>query len=257
MAGGQPPRQPLDDTWDTATAVCALAQYSARLKEAQASYHAVLTVNGKPARAWDVTPANALAASGPITVDAALLQPGANRIELKREGAGSLYYNALLTWYTADDPIKGMANRLAATRRYLRVIPVPDAKEDQPSEKLEPLAAGQVLKPGEVIEAEVTLHADNAFSYVCVVDPKPAGFEPLEQLSAEHSAEGAWVHQELRERQVIHYVDRLRQGQTVIRYRLRALTPGTFHALPAEVRASYRPEARGLSDEGRLEVSSK
>ena len=41
-----------------------------------------------------------------------------------------------------------------------------------------------------------------------------------------------WVYQELRDRKVALFLDKLPQGVWEIRYEMRAEVPGTFHALP-------------------------
>ncbi len=41
----------------------------------------------------------------------------------------------------------------------------------------------------------------------------------------------------------------------MLRYQLRAETPGKFHALPTTGFAMYAPEVRAISDEMRLEIA--
>jgi uncharacterized protein YfaS (alpha-2-macroglobulin family)/tetratricopeptide (TPR) repeat protein len=62
------------------------------------------------------------------------------------------------------------------------------------------------------------------------------------------------LHQELRDRRVAFFADRLPQGVWELRYELRAETPGKFHALPALAQAMYVPEIRGNGEELRIEV---
>ena len=52
------------------------------------------------------------------------------------------------------------------------------------------------------------------------------------------------MHQELRDRKVALFVDKLPQGVWEIRYELRAEVPGSFHALPLMGHAMYVPEIR-------------
>ena len=46
----------------------------------------------------------------------------------------------------------------------------------------------------------------------------------------------------------------LRQGEHVLKYRLRAEVPGKFHALPTKGWAMYAPEIKAISDEMRLGI---
>jgi len=63
------------------------------------------------------------------------------------------------------------------------------------------------------------------------------------------------VYQELRDRQVALFIDKLPQGVWEIRYDLRAEVPGQFHALPVVGHAMYVPEIRCNSVEVRIDVA--
>ncbi len=64
-----------------------------------------------------------------------------------------------------------------------------------------------------------------------------------------------WVYQELRDRKVALFVDKLPEGVWQIRYDLRAEVPGEFHALPVVGHAMYVPEIRCNGAELRVKVS--
>ena len=51
----------------------------------------------------------------------------------------------------------------------------------------------------------------------------------------------SWANLELRDQQVMFFVPYLSRGKHVLRYRLRAETPGTFRVLPASGFAMYAP----------------
>ena len=63
-----------------------------------------------------------------------------------------------------------------------------------------------------------------------------------------------WVYQELRDRKVALFIDKLPEGVWEIRYDLRAEVPGRFHALPVLGQAMYVPEIRCNGAEIRLKV---
>jgi uncharacterized protein YfaS (alpha-2-macroglobulin family) len=65
------------------------------------------------------------------------------------------------------------------------------------------------------------------------------------------------VHQELRDRKVAMFIDKLPEGTWEITYDLRAEVPGRFHALPVLGHAMYVPEIRANSDEIRLTVNDR
>jgi alpha-2-macroglobulin len=63
-----------------------------------------------------------------------------------------------------------------------------------------------------------------------------------------------WVYQELRDRKVALFVDKLPEGVWEIRYDFRAEVPGKFHALPVLGHAMYVPEIRCNGAEVRVTV---
>jgi hypothetical protein len=89
----------------------------------------------------------------------------------------------------------------------------------------------------------------------------PAGEEKMLDIPRSHWEEEneytgriRWVYQELRDREVALFLDKLAEGIWEIRYELRAEVPGQFHALPAMGHAMYVPEIRGNGTEIRINV---
>ena len=62
------------------------------------------------------------------------------------------------------------------------------------------------------------------------------------------------VYQELRDRKVALFLDRLPEGLWEIRYEMRAETPGQFHGMPVLGHAMYVPEVRCNGSEIRAGV---
>jgi len=85
-------------------------------------------------------------------------------------------------------------------------------------------------------------------------DLKSAGSEPMELRSGGHWAGGLCSHIELRDEKVVSFIGLLEQGTHVLRYKLRAETPGKFHALPTTGFAMYAPEVRAIIDEMQLGI---
>ncbi len=243
-------------TKDTATALLALSTYMDEHDELRSSYSATLLVNGQEVKGWEVTPQNALTFEGKVEVDPGLLRSGANRIEVKRDGAGALYYSAMLEYYTKEDPITAAGNLMSAERDYFRVVAYTDPEDSVRKERLEPIADGAEIASGEQIEVAVTIDAENEFDYVAFRDPKPAGCEPVDQTSG-GTWGGTYLYRELRDEEVTFFADHLPQGKTTIRYRLRAESPGVFRALPHNGFAMYRPDVRCLSDEAIVRVGER
>jgi uncharacterized protein YfaS (alpha-2-macroglobulin family) len=83
---------------------------------------------------------------------------------------------------------------------------------------------------------------------------KPAGCEPVQLQSGHTFGNDLWANVELRDDRVVFFAGHLGKGTHVLRYKLRAETPGRFHALPARGFAMYAPEIHAQSDELRLRV---
>ena len=145
---------------------------------------------------------------------------------------------------------------------------------------------------GERVEVVLTDEAKNHLEYLMFEDLKPAGFEATQLKSGpgatlrelrgdelRHRFEGGTeartgrgrrahggsfdegytgrsrrTHQELRDRKVAMFVDKLPDGLWELRYDLRAETPGAFHALPVLGHAMYVPEVRANGTEVRVTV---
>jgi uncharacterized protein YfaS (alpha-2-macroglobulin family) len=71
---------------------------------------------------------------------------------------------------------------------------------------------------------------------------------------SDYTGRSRWVYQELRDRKVAMFIDKLPQGTWEIRYDFRAEVPGQFHALPVVAQAMYVPEIRANSEEVRVGV---
>jgi hypothetical protein len=113
---------------------------------------------------------------------------------------------------------------------------------------------------GQVLLARVTVKSDKTRHWVALVDPLPAGFEPVNTklatarrgraTAAERSSaswHARWDHIELRDDEVRAFRDHMRAGETTLTYRVRASMPGEFSALPAHVEQMYEPEVMGRS----------
>lgn len=78
---------------------------------------------------------------------------------------------------------------------------------------------------------------------------------PDDLSSQDYTGRSRWVYQELRDRKVALFIDKLPEGVWEIRYEFRAETPGEFHALPVLGHAMYVPEIRCNSKEIRISVN--
>ncbi len=75
--------------------------------------------------------------------------------------------------------------------------------------------------------------------------------------ASDYTGRTRWVYQELRDRKMALFIDKLPQGIWEISTTLRAEVPGKFHALPVMGHAMYIPEIRANGQEIRLTVKDR
>ena len=83
------------------------------------------------------------------------------------------------------------------------------------------------------------------------------GYRQPQPENMDYTGRTRWVYQELRDRKVAMFIDKLPQGVWELRYELRAEVPGDFHALPVLGHAMYIPEIRANGAEIRLTVEDR
>ncbi len=116
-----------------------------------------------------------------------------------------------------------------------------------------PLAAGESVAPGDLLEVELRLRAANQLSYVTLTDRRPAGCEPAEQRSG-CDWDDVWLFREVTDQGVVLHLPEVPAGETVVRHRLRASWPGNWQALPVTVTARYRSDLATQSVGERLHI---
>ncbi|MEN1679412.1 MAG: MG2 domain-containing protein [Planctomycetota bacterium] len=253
-----------DSTRDTALVIEAMADYLQATGEGRAELNVEVWVDGGRRKQVTISPENLLGFDNRLTIDGAALTPGAHTLELRKTGPGRLYWNAALTNFSLEDDLKATGLDLRIRRRLYKLTP-------EPTEEAAASATGQAVtqrgekmtrtevtnlasvESGDLVEVELTVTSKNDYEYLILTDEKAAGFEPVEVRSGYNGNQlGAYV--EYRDRAVNLFVRRLPRGERSVSYRLRAVTPGAFSALPATAAAMYAPELRGTSDEIKVVV---
>ena len=278
------------NTRDTAIVVLALDDYLAASGEIAREVEYELTVNGRKVAHTKLGPADMLTAPNEFELAPADVKDGANEIVLTRlTGEGPLYLSARARFFSLEEPVPARGNELFVKRQYFKLVGRPTLLKGYVYDEV-PLADGGLVASGERIDVVLTLEGKNDFEYVLIEDLKPAGLEAAQTKSGEsmsmrelksgevahrfatsgapalvpdpadaarYTGRQTAVHEELRDRQVALFVDKLPQGVWEARYELRAEVPGRFHALPALGHAMYVPEIRGNSDEMRITVEDR
>lgn len=276
-------------TRDTALVIAAMVDYMQASGEANPDYHLTVNVDGQPVKDVHITKDNFFTFDNRVALYGLQVKPGPHTVTLQKDGAGALYYSAYLSYFTKEEDIKGAGNEISITREYYRLKPktesvmaqtqqtagfgwfgwlyaAPPAAQEKPEEATGhkelrsgfdriPLKNGDAVTSGDQVEVVLKIHSKNTYDCLAFEDMKPAGCEPVDLRSGGKFAGGLCPNVELRDEKVVFFIGLLEQGDSILRYKLRAETPGTFHALPTSGFAMYAPEVRAISDEMRLKIN--
>ncbi len=213
---------------------------------------------GRSATATTKTvPMQTLLASGPA---------GSSRdLTFAKTGTGRLFYVARLK-YAVDAPrLEGLDSGFAITRTY------------EPTEAGAKGATGPATtsyKAGDLVRVTLAFDLTKERRYVAVVDPLPAGFEPVESWFATTARDlagqnddqsepsewwllwekGGFDHVEKHDDQVRLFATRLSEGHHEFSYIVRATTAGTYSAAPAHAEEMYEPEVFGRTATAAIDV---
>ncbi|HSO41088.1 MAG TPA: alpha-2-macroglobulin family protein, partial [Labilithrix sp.] len=194
----------------------------------------------------------------PMSVVAASA-PG--ELVLAKDGPGRLYYRIGMQYAPAGPPPPPADHGFTVLRRY-EPIDAPDDLTHQQD------AAGWFwrAKAGARIRVRVTMVTRSRRAHVALVDPLPAGFEPMnpelavtgaipQDPKAATSGHAWWQrtwyeHENLRDDRVEAFASLVWEGVHEYTYVARATTPGSFVAPAPRAEEMYTPETfgRGASD---------
>jgi uncharacterized protein YfaS (alpha-2-macroglobulin family) len=254
-----------NSTRDTAVIVEAFADYLAASAEAHPDLTLEIYFNDTRMKTVRINPANLFTFDNQLILSGKDIPTGTQTIRLKKSGAGTIYFNAYLDYFTLEDRISKEGLEIKVQRSVYRLMEVDKVIKDVGARgqvtdrrvekyEREPLENLTALKSGTLVEVELTIESKNDYEYLVFEDMKAAGFEPVEVRSGYTDNEmGAYV--EFRDQKVCFFVQRLARGKHSVSYRLRAETPGRFSALPARGYAMYAPELKANSDEIKLIIS--
>jgi uncharacterized protein YfaS (alpha-2-macroglobulin family) len=116
------------------------------------------------------------------------------------------------------------------------------------------------------VSVRLSITVDQNRKWVAVVDPLPAGLEPINSKLAAGGSDInnqqqqdpdnwqtrrqkwinaiTWDHQEMRDDRVLWFADNVSSGTYELEYQARATIDGTFAVMPATIEAMYAPDVR-------------
>jgi hypothetical protein len=253
-----------NSTRDTALAIEAMAEFLKASGEDKPDLSVEVWLDGKKQKEVKIAPEDLFTFDNKFVLQGDAVTTGKHDIELRRKGAGPLYYNAYLTLFSLEDYIPRAGLEVKVNRKVYKLIrddktvqvagsrglSVGQQVEKYRREELKDL---DTLKSGDLVEVELEIDAKNDYEYLIFEDMKAAGFEPVEVRSG-YGGNALGAYMELRDNRVSFFLRTLARGKHSVAYRLRAEIPGRFSALPARASAMYAPELKGNSDEIKLRI---
>jgi hypothetical protein len=167
-------------------------------------------------------------------------------------GDGRLYYRLSLNYAPSDLTLDPLNRGFVVQRVYEGV--------DDPEDVFQDADGVWHIRLGARVRVRLTLVADNRRYHVALVDPLPAGLEPVNPAlavsqngpragSAAELPDWWWSrwydHQNLRDERVEAFTTLLWEGSYTYEYVARATTPGTFVTSPTKAEEMYSPDVFG------------
>ena len=253
-----------NSTRDTALCVEAMADFIRRSGEDRPEMTVEVHYDGKLQKTVEITPQSLFTFDNKFVLEGDAVTTGRHTVELRKKGAGPLYYNGYLTNFTLEDFIAKAGLEVKVNRKYYKLVKADKSVKaagsrgqavDQKVEKYDRRELPNLaeVRSGDLVEIELEIDSKNDYEYLIFEDMKPAGFEPVEVRSGYTGNDlGAYV--EFRDNRVVFFARTLARGKHSVSYRMRAEIPGKFSALPTRAAAMYAPELKANSDELKIGI---
>lgn len=189
-----------------------------------------------------------------------------NRLLFQKQGAGTLYYEARLTYAPVELPSTPLERGFSIEKSLRRV-----ELATLPAALAAPFEAGVAseLAGGDLVLVDVVIGAPALRHFVVLDDPLPAGLEGVDASLATSSpaldvsapatepSDGflsTWHRRELRDDRVVFFADEMPAGLYRFRYLARATALGRFVVPPTLVSEMYQPEVYARTGASELGV---
>jgi uncharacterized protein YfaS (alpha-2-macroglobulin family) len=191
-----------------------------------------------------------------------LAQQSSADLVLQKQGQGRMYYRLGMRYAPKSLVVEPMDQGFSVERKYEGV--------DQPDDVALDADGTVRVKAGSRVRVTVSMVSKARRYHVALVDPLPAGFEPINPglNVSEPDAKPpenpvcpacrfwwTWYeHDNLRDERAEAFTSLLPAGGYTYSYVARATTPGEFVVPPAKAEEMYRPETFGRSGTARVVV---
>jgi hypothetical protein len=185
-------------------------------------------------------------------------------LTIEKDGKGRLYYRIGMTYAPASLKLEPADYGFVVERRYEGADNAADVRHEKDGT--------WHVKAGSRVRVRLTMVNENRRYHVALVDPIPAGLEPMNPALAvtgvipqdpkQQQAAGpywwwygTWYeHQNLRDERVEAFASLLWEGVHEYSYVARATTPGNFVVPPPKAEEMYMPETFGRGGSDRVIV---
>jgi len=245
-----------ESTKQTAMVLFGITEYLKVSRELDASFNAEVYVNGKQVLSRRFTAQDALSgASATAHLPYGAVADG-NNIEVRKSGAGRLYWLARGSYYSSD---RALYNRngfkLSIAREYFTMT------SGKSGEKivydLAPLSAA--VKTGDLLAIKVTVTGDK-WKYLMIEDPIPAGTEFVErdelyELRQKPSWWRNWYsRREFHDDRAVMFQTWFTDNVREYFYLVKVTNAGNFRISPASVQPMYQPNVLSTTAPATMEV---
>jgi alpha-2-macroglobulin len=232
----------------TAEVIYSLASYLKKTAQLGVKEEALVTV-GDLKKTFVFNPDEYTGKKNQIVIPGPEIDPKkSSTVVVEKETKGYMFASATWHFSTEKMPAEARGDFLSVTRKYFK-------REKTGREAvLKPLKEGARLEPGDEIEVHISLTTKHPMEYVHLRDPRPAGCEPVSNVSKHKWALGIYWYEEVRDSGMNFFFERLPQGEYPFKYRIRAAIAGTFKAGPATVQPMYAPEFTGYSSGATINI---
>ena len=245
-----------ESTKQTAMVLFGITEYLKVSKELDASFNADVYVNGKQVLSHrfttqDTTSGISATAHLPYAAVA-----DANTIEVRKSGAGRLYWLARGSYYSTDRSLYNKDGlKLSIAREYFKMTS--GKSGDKIVYDLSPLSGP--VQNGDLLAIKVTVTGDN-WKYLMIEDPIPAGTEFVErddlyELRQKPSWWRNWYsRREFHDDRAVMFQTWFTNNMREYFYLVKVTNAGIYRVSPASVQPMYQPNVLSTTDPATMEV---
>jgi uncharacterized protein YfaS (alpha-2-macroglobulin family) len=241
-------------TKQTANVIFGLTDYLVQSHELDANFTADVLLNGKVIATKRFAADSTMAPPLTMKVDAATLNGANGNFEVRKLGAGRLYWSTRGDYYSTEKRDYQVGSlKLNVARDFYRLRSV--RKSDKIVYALDPLNGP--VQAGDVLAVHLTVSGDD-WKYLLIEDPIPAGTEFIEKddlyelESRPRWWSWAWRREFHDDRAA--FFDYYLRGTQDYYYLLKVVNPGMFEVSPTLVQPMYQPKVMATGDPMRVEV---